>query len=207
MTTRTPYVYDITTKTALTGPKANFSEITLLVVDNCQPFRKMIMKVLLRFGFQAVYEAANGEEAIDQIRHHHIDIVMTEWSIEPFNGYELIRRLRTDKRLADEDMRLIMLTGLTEKARVVAARDAGVDGFLRKPVSPDTLFKRIVSVIDNPVGYANMRAAQAAAALAGEASARAGEPIGQDGDDDSGDGGEDAEDDTADSSSTTARSG
>lgn len=161
MNSRTPYVYDITTKTTLAGPKFNFSEITLLVVDSCRPFRKMVAKVLLRFGFHAVYEAETGEEAIDQLRHHNIDIVMMDWPIQPVNGYELIQRLRSDMSVGDEEMRLIMLTGMTEKARVIAARDAGVDGFLRKPVAPDTLFKQIVGVIEHPVGFTNLRAAEA----------------------------------------------
>lgn len=166
MSAQTPYVYDITTKTSMSGPKFNFSEITLLVVDSCRPFRKMVVKVLLRFGFHAVYEAETGEEALDQVRHHHIDIVMMDWPIDPVNGYELIQRLRGDMTVGDEEMRLIMLTGLTEKARVLAARDVGVDGFLRKPVAPDTLFKRIVSVIDHPIGFDNLRAAKAAGRIA-----------------------------------------
>lgn len=159
MSKRTPYVYDITTQTAVRGPAYNFSEINILVVDGCQPFRRMIAKILHRFGFQAVYEATNGDEAIEQIRHHNIDIVMTEWDMKPMDGHALIQRLRSDSKLADDELRLIMLAGQSIKARVVAARDAGVDGFLRKPVSPEDLFKRIVSVIEHPVGIANLQSA------------------------------------------------
>lgn len=158
--TRTPAVYDIVSKSTLKGPSFNFSEISLLVADGTHAFRKMVVRVLMRFGFHAVYEASDGEEAIEILKHHDVDIVMTEWQLDTLNGYDLIRRLRTDPAFLESELRLIMLTGLTEKARVVAARDAGVDGFLRKPVSPDTLFKRIVGVIDNPVGLANLQKAE-----------------------------------------------
>lgn len=159
---RTPVVYDIVSGTSITGPQANFSEITLLVADGTHAFRKMVARVLTRFGFAAVYEAADGHEAMDIIRYHQVDIVMMEWRLEHINGYDLIQRLRHDPALFDRERRLIMLTGLTEKARVIAARDAGVDGFLRKPVSPETMFNRIVGVIENPVGLANLEAASKA---------------------------------------------
>lgn len=162
--TRTPAVYDIARQTTVTGPEFNFSEITLLVADGTHAFRKMVARVLVRFGFAAVYEAVDGSEALDALRHHHIDIVMTEWQLAQVSGYHLIQRLRHDPTLFDPERRVIMLTGLTEKARVIAARDAGVDGFLRKPVSPDTLFKRIVGVIEHPVGLANLEAASKAGA-------------------------------------------
>jgi CheY-like chemotaxis protein len=161
--TRTPAVYDIVSKTALRGPSFNFSEISLLVADGTHGFRKMVSRVLTRFGFHAVYEASDGEEALEMLKYHHVDIVMTEWHLDALTGYELIQKLRHDSELADPEIRLIMLTGLTEKARVLAARDAGVDGFLRKPVSPDTLFKRIVGVIEHPIGLANLEAAEKAA--------------------------------------------
>lgn len=160
--TRTPAVYDIVSQTTVTGPEFNFSEITLLVADGTHAFRKMVTRVLARFGFATVHEAVDGHEALDALRHHHIDIVMTEWQLAHVSGYHLIQRLRHDPALFDSERRIIMLTGLTEKARVIAARDAGVDGFLRKPVSPDTLFKRIVGVIEHPVGLANLEAASKA---------------------------------------------
>lgn len=160
--TRTPVIYDIVTQTSVTGPEANFSEITLLVADGTHAFRKMVARVLNRFGFAAVYEAGDGQEALDTIRYHHVDIVMMEWRLEQVSGYDLIQRLRQDPALFDPERRLIMLTGLTEKARVIAARDAGVDGFLRKPVSPETMFNCIVNVIQNPVGLANLERASKA---------------------------------------------
>jgi CheY-like chemotaxis protein len=170
---RTPAVYDIVTGTAYRGPAFNFSEMNLMVVDGTHSFRRMVARVLQRFGFQEVYEASDGEQALDILRTHHVDIVMTEWDMRPITGYHLIQRLRHDPQLADPEMRLIMLTGLSEKARVIAARDAGVDGFLRKPVSPDTLFKRIVSVIEHPVGLTNMQAASSEREMpAGEAAER-----------------------------------
>jgi two-component system chemotaxis response regulator CheY len=45
---------------------------------------------------------------------------------------------------------IIMLTGHSEKKRVVAARDAGVTEFLAKPISAKSLYQRILNVVANP---------------------------------------------------------
>jgi DNA-binding response OmpR family regulator len=45
---------------------------------------------------------------------------------------------------------IIMLTGHSEKKRVVSARDAGVTEFLAKPISAKGLYQRIVNVVANP---------------------------------------------------------
>jgi len=52
---------------------------------------------------------------------------------------------------------IIMLTGHSEKKRVIAARDAGVTEFLAKPISAKWLYQRVLNVVANPRPFIRTR--------------------------------------------------
>jgi len=70
--------------------------------------------------------------------------------MDRLNGIEFTRMVRTDEDSPDRFVPIIMLTCYTEKARVFEARDAGVTEFMAKPVSAQSLYDRIASVIEGP---------------------------------------------------------
>jgi DNA-binding response OmpR family regulator len=78
------------------------------------------------------------------------DIVLTDWAMPIFDGLELTRMIRQPGANANPYAPIIMLTGHSEKKRVVAARDAGVTEFLAKPISAKALYQRILNVVANP---------------------------------------------------------
>jgi DNA-binding response OmpR family regulator len=78
------------------------------------------------------------------------DIVLTDWAMPVFDGLELTQRIRQPGANANPYAPVIMLTGHSEKKRVVAARDAGVTEFLAKPISAKSLYQRILNVVVNP---------------------------------------------------------
>ena len=67
-----------------------------------------------------------------------------------FDGLELTQMIRQPGANANPYVPIIMLTGHSEKKRVIAARDAGVTEFLAKPISAKALYQRIVNVVANP---------------------------------------------------------
>jgi len=67
-----------------------------------------------------------------------------------FDGLELTQMIRQPGANANPYVPIIMLTGHTEKARVTAARDAGITEFLAKPISAKALYQRIANVVANP---------------------------------------------------------
>jgi DNA-binding response OmpR family regulator len=78
------------------------------------------------------------------------DIVVTDWAMPIFDGLELAQMIRQPGANANPFTPIIMLTGHSEKKRVLAARDAGVTEFLAKPISAKALYQRILSVVVNP---------------------------------------------------------
>lgn len=128
----------------------NLSTFEVLCVDGCAHFRKLVAAMLRRFGVNVILEADDGQQGLNILKQHSVDIVLTEWLMEPMSGYEMVKRIRRGGEVQNPMVPVIMLTGHTEEKRVLAARDAGISEFLAKPVSPERLFHRITLVIDKP---------------------------------------------------------
>ena len=67
-----------------------------------------------------------------------------------FDGLELVQMIRQPGGNANPYIPIIMLTGHSEKHRVMRARDAGITEFLAKPISATALYERILNLIANP---------------------------------------------------------
>ena len=76
--------------------------------------------------------------------------IITDWAMPIFDGLELMQMIRQPGANANPYVAIIMLTGHSEKKRVMAARDAGVTEFLCKPISAKGLYQRIINVVANP---------------------------------------------------------
>lgn len=130
--------------------KYNFERLNALIADDNRHMRRVVADVLHGFGFRNVIECDDGSDAFAEMRAAAIDLVICDWIMEPLDGYDFTRLVRTAADSPNPFVPIIMLTGQTELYRVTQARDAGITEFLSKPVSAHTLWKRIISVIDHP---------------------------------------------------------
>ncbi|PZO83701.1 MAG: response regulator [Micavibrio aeruginosavorus] len=130
----------------------DFSQVKLLVVDDVQPMLALTVNILKRFGFQDVDGAKNVEEASKLFLKHNHDLVLTDWFMEPYDGLELVERIRKADT-ADKFVPIILMTGYADRLRVEMARDSGVTEFLIKPFTVKDLYARIVQVIEKPRPY------------------------------------------------------
>jgi two-component system, chemotaxis family, chemotaxis protein CheY len=78
------------------------------------------------------------------------DIIICDLNMDPIDGLEFTKMLRTANDSPGAFIPVIMMTGHTERSKVTAARDAGINELVAKPISAKTLLERIVSVIDRP---------------------------------------------------------
>ncbi len=124
--------------------------LTVLVVDDNQHMRSLVRTILESLGVSQILEARDGAHALEKMGQTQIDLLIVDWNMEPMDGLALTRHLRTSSESPDHFVPVIMLSGHTEKARVMQARDAGVTEFMAKPVSARSLYARIVSIIENP---------------------------------------------------------
>jgi DNA-binding response OmpR family regulator len=100
-----------------------------------------------------VHYVRNSADALQHLRRAPVDVLMTEWQLQPLDGLGLIHFVRHDKQSPNRAMAIIMMTGRGERPDVEMARDMGVDEFLVKPFTVQTLYQRLERVIDQPRAF------------------------------------------------------
>ena len=130
--------------------RIDFNKLRFLVCDDNPHMRRIIRTLLHSFGAREVYEAEDGATALEMFTHYVPDIVIADWSMPIFDGLELAQMIRQPDGAGNPYAPIIMLTGHSEKRRVMVARDAGVTEFLAKPISAKGLYQRILNVVANP---------------------------------------------------------
>lgn len=128
----------------------SLDHINVMVVEDNRHMRSLIMSILHALGVKNVCEAGDAAEAFNELKHFHADVIFTDWNMEPLDGIEFARLVRTAKDSANPYVPIIMLTAYSEQMRVCEARDAGINEFLSKPISAKALYARLISIIDNP---------------------------------------------------------
>jgi two-component system chemotaxis response regulator CheY len=122
-------------------------DIEILVVDDHESMRTIVSALLRAFGFQRIREAESGEAALRLLAELPADLVIVDLKMPGMDGVDFTRRLRAapDRRAY---IPVLMMTGHATPARVVAARDAGVNEFLVKPMTGRILADRLRRIID-----------------------------------------------------------
>jgi CheY-like chemotaxis protein len=130
--------------------RIDFNRLRFVVIDDNAHMRRIVRTLLHGFGAREVHEAEDGATGLEAFTHNVPDIVITDWAMPIFDGIELTQMIRQPGANANPFVPIIMLTGHSEKKRIIAARDAGVTEFLAKPLSARALYQRIVNVVVNP---------------------------------------------------------
>ena len=130
-------------------PAYDIRHLRVLIVDGNWNMVRILRQILRALGMRDVKEAADGASALKAMVGFPADIILTDWEMEPMNGLEFVRRVR-DAQGGSPFVPIIMISGHTELARVVEARNAGINEYVAKPVSARSLYARIVRVIDAP---------------------------------------------------------
>ncbi|MBC8337283.1 MAG: response regulator [Rhodospirillales bacterium] len=130
-------------------PNYDFFNLKVLICDDSRQIRALLKNFLIGFGFQDIIETMDAETAFAELLEMDPDLVITDWNMPTTNGIDLVRHIRQSPDSPNPYVPIIMLTGYTELDRVKVARDSGVSSFLAKPVSADSLYKRLVSLIED----------------------------------------------------------
>lgn len=131
-------------------PSYVLNGLKILVVDDNKNMRLIVLQVLHSLGIREIREADDGADAFKVMRTFDADLIICDWVMEPLDGIDFTRMVRSAKDSPNPFVPIIMLTGHTEFYRVMEARDAGVNEFIAKPISAKSLYTRMVSVIERP---------------------------------------------------------
>ncbi|MDE2464896.1 MAG: response regulator [Alphaproteobacteria bacterium] len=132
----------------MSGP--NYDHLRVLVIEDNAHMRSLLHSLLHAIGLKQVIETPDGASAFAALRDERPDLVLTDLDMRPMDGIEFTRKVRTDADSPNPYLPIIMVTGHTELAKVIQARDAGVNEFLAKPITVRNLQSRLTQIIERP---------------------------------------------------------
>lgn len=117
----------------------------VLVVDDYKTMLKIVSSLLQQIGFQHIDTALDGGEAIQKLRRDSYGLVISDWNMAPVTGLDLLRQVRSDRRL--QKTPFIMVTAESKTENVIVAKQAGVNNYIVKPFTAEILKQKIVAVL------------------------------------------------------------
>jgi len=118
----------------------------ILVVDDFSTMRRIIKNLLRDLGFTNVQEADDGSTALPMLKDGDFDFVVTDWNMPGMQGIDLLREIRKDDNL--KHMPVMMVTAEAKKEQIVAAAQAGVNGYIVKPFTAATLKGKLDKIFE-----------------------------------------------------------
>lgn len=118
----------------------------ILVVDDFSTMRRIIKNLLRDLGFTNVQEADDGSTALPMLQNGDFDFVVTDWNMPGMQGIDLLREIRKDESL--KHMPVMMVTAEAKKEQIVAAAQAGVNGYIVKPFTAATLKGKLDKIFE-----------------------------------------------------------
>jgi len=120
------------------------TNINILIVDDFATMRKIIKNILLQLGFKDILEADDGTTALELLKKQKVDLIISDWNMPKMPGIELLKTVRKNEDL--KDIKFIMVTAEAQKESVVEAIKHGVNQYVIKPFTPETLKEKLEKV-------------------------------------------------------------
>ncbi len=113
----------------------------ILVVDDFSTMRRIVKNLLADLGFTNVAEADDGNTAWPMLEAGGFDFVVTDWNMPGMTGIGLLRKIRADARIGKTPV--LMVTAEAQRDQIIEAAQAGVNGYIIKPFTAQTLKEKL----------------------------------------------------------------
>lgn len=113
----------------------------ILIVDDMSTMRRITKNFLKQLGFNNLEEAENGQDALTKLRGEAYGFVVSDWNMPVMTGIEMLRAIRADDKL--KPLPVLMVTAEAQKENIVEAAQAGVNNYIVKPFTAETLQEKI----------------------------------------------------------------
>jgi DNA-binding response OmpR family regulator len=127
--------------------------MSALVLEDSNPMRLLLTECLRAAGVVSVASVETLSEARRAVAHRSYDVALVDVGLDGENGLDFIRHVRLARRHRNRQMAMLVVSGQGDRSVVEAARDAGADGFLVKPVSSITISTTVKRLIAAPRNY------------------------------------------------------
>jgi len=118
----------------------------ILVVDDFSTMRRIIKNLLKDLGFSNIQEADDGSTALPMLQQGDFDFVVTDWNMPGMQGIDLLKNIRADDSL--KHLPVLMVTAEAKKEQIIAAAQAGVNGYVVKPFTAATLKEKLDKIFE-----------------------------------------------------------
>lgn len=118
----------------------------ILIVDDFSTMRRIIKNLLRDLGYNNTSEADDGHTALPMLQNGNFDFLVTDWNMPIMPGIDLLRAVRADPRI--KDMPVLMVTAEAKREQIVEAAQAGVNGYIVKPFTAETLREKIDRIFE-----------------------------------------------------------
>ena len=121
-------------------------EHVIITVDDSSTMRRIIKNTLQRLGFSSILEAGNGIEALEVMAKNKIDMIVTDWNMPEMDGLTFVKTVRQKEQ--SKDTPILMITTEAAKEDILTALRSGVNNYVVKPFTPDTLQEKVFKLLD-----------------------------------------------------------
>lgn len=122
----------------------------ILIVDDFSTMRRIIKNLLRDLGFNNTDEADDGNTGLPKLQSGNYDFLVTDWNMPGMTGIELLRAVRADEKL--KSLPVLMVTAEAKKEQIVMAAQEGVNGYIVKPFTAQTLKEKIEKIFERIEG-------------------------------------------------------
>lgn len=123
------------------------ADLKILAVDDSPTMRRIITNTLKRAGYPDVTEATDGKDALAKMKVSSFNFIITDWNMPEMDGMEFVTTLR--KAPEFKSIPVLMVTTRSVQDDIVEAIKAGINSYIVKPFTPDTLKDKINEVLAN----------------------------------------------------------
>ena len=121
------------------------TNIKVLVVDDFATMRRIVTNLLNNIGFTNIVEAEDGLEGFNLAKNGEFDLIISDWNMPHLNGLDMVKQIR--KLDIGFKVPILMVTAESKREQIIAAAQAGVNGYIVKPFNEQTLRDKLGKIL------------------------------------------------------------
>ncbi|RKP45374.1 chemotaxis response regulator CheY [Pararobbsia silviterrae] len=118
----------------------------ILVVDDFPTMRRIVRNLLKELGFSNVDEAEDGAAGLAKLKGGGFEFVVSDWNMPNMDGLTMLKEIRADASIAN--LPVLMVTAEAKKENIIAAAQAGANGYVVKPFTAATLDEKLSKILE-----------------------------------------------------------
>ncbi|SFZ83694.1 Response regulator receiver domain-containing protein [Devosia enhydra] len=128
----------------------SIERLSVLIVEPSPQMASLVASMLRTLRIRLIQDCADAKSAGRLVQTRAFDVIIIDDATPPIGGVGFVKGLRGSTDSPSRQAAVIMMSSAPDTANIIAARDAGVTEFLRKPFATDHLRTRLVSIVSRP---------------------------------------------------------